>query len=117
MPGFNLTEKEARELLQKIGGNSEAADKLSKLLKPEQKKEVTAAAELSDDEAWVKAKWEEASSVTGEALVCFFCHKTFKELRCDACEDCFKVWALECKPKKKKRRKHGNQHAGNDRSL
>jgi protein-arginine kinase activator protein McsA len=117
MVKMNLSEKDALAMLQKIDAGTDNSTKLKEFLKPESKQDKPAAVDLSDDDVWVETKWKEAKPLTGDALECFLCHKTFTELGCGACYDCFKVWALECKPKKKKRRKHGNQHAGNDRSL
>ncbi len=117
MPKINLTEKEAQELLLKIDKDSDNAHQLKKVLRPEPKEETAPPDTVAEDEAWVKSKWEEAKPIKGDALECFLCHKLASELGCGACYDCFKVWALECKHKKKKRRKHGDQHAGNNRSL
>jgi hypothetical protein len=117
MVKFNLTEKDALALLQKVDAGTDNSTKLKEFLKPETKEDKPAAVDLSDDDVWVEAKWKEAKPVTGDALECFLCHKTFTELGCGACYDCFKVWALECKPKKKKGGKRGHKHSSNNRNM
>jgi hypothetical protein len=55
----------------------------------------------ADDDSWVNEKWNEATSSIGDSLKCAMCHKPASELRVDVCYDCFRIWALSCKPKKK----------------
>jgi hypothetical protein len=101
MTKLYLTEKEAQALVQDIESNGGDATELKALLKDSAAPVPSVSAPLLDDDAWVSQKWSEAKPTAGENLICSICHRPATELGAGICFDCFRPWALGCKPKKK----------------
>jgi hypothetical protein len=104
MTEMHLTKKELQKLIQNIeaaGGDTSA---LKKLLEDSAVK-AHAAANIStiDAESYVEQKWREAEAIPIFIGNCTMCPKLATEIRCGACEDCFKSWALYVWRKQKDR--------------
>ncbi len=101
---MQVTKKELQKLIRDTEAAGGDASKLKKLLEDSAVK-VHTAANIStiDAESYVEQKWREAEAIPVVIGNCIMCPKLATEIRCGACEDCFKSWALYVWQKQKNR--------------
>jgi hypothetical protein len=105
-----ISKSELPQLIKNIEANGGDASALKAILGDEHK--TPTPEEVTDDEL---VKYNRSLSVVkeGERLICMICHKPSTRLTSDACDDCFRLWSLDCKTAILKRRsKDGSTNNG-----